>query len=64
MDGSRKLQDILCDCKLPQARRRSVPVIESLGEIVWLPGYRIAQDWAVAGPESESLIIRVESLPG
>jgi len=64
MAGSRKLQDILCDCKVPQARRRRVPVIESLGEIVWLPGYRIADDWAVAGPDSECLLIKLEPFKG
>ncbi len=47
MAGSRKLQDILVDAKVPRQHRGRVPVVECGGEIVWLPGYRIAQPWAV-----------------
>ena len=45
--GSRKLQDILVDGKVPRAQRGSVPVLECGGEIVWIPGYRVAREWTV-----------------
>ena len=47
MKGSRKLQDILVDEKVPRELRRELPVVECAGEIVWLPGYRISEDWKV-----------------
>ena len=47
MTGSRKIQDILVDAKIPRAERRRVPVVECGGEIIWIPGYRIAASWAV-----------------
>jgi tRNA(Ile)-lysidine synthase len=50
--GSRKLQDIFTDAKVPQPQRRVVPLFECDGEIVWLPGYRIARDWGVAPGEA------------
>ncbi|MFQ5667828.1 MAG: tRNA lysidine(34) synthetase TilS [Candidatus Binatia bacterium] len=38
MRGRRKLQDIFVDRKLPRAVRWSRPVVESNGEILWVPG--------------------------
>lgn len=52
--GSAKLQDILVDLKVPRAWRDRIPVVECRGEIVWVPGYRLARDWAVPGPRSPS----------
>ncbi len=47
LEGSRKLQDIFTDAKVPEAKRDSYPVIVCGDEIVWLPGYRIAAPYAV-----------------
>ena len=47
MAGSRKLQDIFTDQKIPRAQRSSIPVVVCRGEIIWIPGYRIARSWAV-----------------
>lgn len=55
MKGSRKIQDILVDAKVPRAERSRVPVVECEGEIVWLPGYRIAARWAVSGAAGRNL---------
>ena len=38
MKGSRKIQDILGDAKVPRAERSRVPVVECEGEIIWIPG--------------------------
>jgi len=37
LDGHRKLQDVFVDRKVARARRLSWPVIETEGEIVWVP---------------------------
>lgn len=55
MKGSRKIQDILVDAKVPRAERSRVPVVECEGEIVWLPGYRIAARWAVPDAAARNL---------
>ena len=47
LSGTRKLQDIFIDAKLPEAERDAYPVIVCGDEIVWLPGYRIAAPYAV-----------------
>ncbi len=48
MVGSKKLQDIFTDLKIPKAQRADWPVIECAGEIIWLPGYRIAREWELS----------------
>lgn len=59
MTGSRKIQDILVDAKIPRAERQQVPVVECDGEIIWIPGYRIAARWAVAGGSDRNLQVTV-----
>ena len=62
MEGSRKLQDILTDQKVPLANRKHVPVVVCRGEIIWLPGYRIARDWRVESSHGQSVHLRVERI--
>jgi len=45
MKGSRKLQDIFVDMKIPVERRRLLPLFLCGREIIWVPGYRIAEGW-------------------
>jgi tRNA(Ile)-lysidine synthase len=60
MRGSRKLQDIFVDARVPSDTRHSVPVIECAGEIVWLPGYRVARGWEVPDGAAPALQLDVE----
>jgi tRNA(Ile)-lysidine synthase len=63
MEGSRKLQDIFTDARVPADRRGHIPVFECGGEIVWIPGYRVARDWTVPDAETPALQLAVEPLP-
>lgn len=47
LHGTKKLQDVFTDAKVPAEERDSYPVIVCNGEIAWLPGYRIAEKFAV-----------------
>jgi tRNA(Ile)-lysidine synthetase-like protein len=62
MKGSKKIQDILVDEKIPQGERLALPLFESGHEIVWLPGYRVARSWAVTDPDAVNLQLSVERL--
>ncbi len=61
MEGTKKLQDIFTDAKVPRDQRASIPVVECKGQIVWLPGYRIARGWEVPNPQSRSLRLTLRS---
>ncbi len=44
MRGTKKLQDLFVDCKVPRAEREGVPVVTTTdGEIVWVVGHRISE---------------------
>jgi len=36
--GTRKLQDVLVDAKVPREQRSGVPLLESAGQILWVAG--------------------------
>jgi len=59
-EGSQKLQDIFTDRKIPREQRKRIPVVVCRGEIIWLPGYRIARGWAVEGMNGPSVHVRIE----
>ena len=59
LDGSRKLQDVFTDAKVPRAERDCIPVFECGGRVVWVPGYRIARGWAVESERAPAVRLRV-----
>ncbi|HIE10838.1 MAG TPA: tRNA lysidine(34) synthetase TilS [Kiritimatiellae bacterium] len=61
MRGSRKLQDIFTDYKLPREERRRVPVLEADGEVIWIAGFRPAEGWQ--GKGRRVLHVRAEPIP-
>ena len=62
LEGSSKLQDLFVDAKVPRCKRAHIPVIACADEVVWLPGHRIARNWAVTGPKQRSLLLRVSQV--
>lgn len=58
MTGSKKLQDIFTDLKISKVRRAVWPVVECGGEILWVPGYRIARGWELAADEERALHLK------
>jgi len=62
MDGSRKVQDVFVDGKVPAARRARIPLLDCGGQIAWIPGYRIARNFAVPHASTDALHIRIEPL--
>ena len=58
--GSRRLQDLFVDARVPQALRDAWPIIATPAAIVWVPGLRAAAGY-LATPESQNIIkIRIE----
>ena len=45
--GQKKIQDIFVDAKVPKDLRERIPLVEVDGELIWVPGYQIAQGWEV-----------------
>ena len=62
MSGTKSLQDLFVDCRVPRERRDRVPLLISPKGIAWVVGVRIAE-WARVSPESSSALeVRFERL--
>ncbi|MEI6787553.1 MAG: tRNA lysidine(34) synthetase TilS [bacterium] len=62
MKGSRKIQDILVDAKVPRADRARIPVLICADQVIWLPGYRIDRKWAVDDEAMMNLQVVIEKV--
>lgn len=61
MAGTRKLQDVLVDAKVPRSARDSLPVFANERGIAWVGGVRVAE-WAKVVPGQASVVVSY-SLP-
>lgn len=59
MKGTKKVQDVFVDAKVPERTRDGVPLLVCGDELVWVPGYRIANRFAVPSKTATSLRIEV-----
>lgn len=60
--GYRKLQDFLVDSKIPRWLRPYLPLVVSRGQIIWIPGLRLAETAKLTG-ETRNLL-ELEVSPG
>lgn len=59
--GTRKLQDLLVDRKIPCGERDRVPiVVDGTGQIVWVAGVAVAEAVRVTAPESGMVILEIK----
>ena len=49
MSGSRKLQDVLTDAKVPRRMRPITPVVRDGERVVWVAGVRLSDEFRVTG---------------
>jgi tRNA(Ile)-lysidine synthase len=61
MKGHKNVSDILNEMKLPSHKKKQAPVIVSGNEIVWVPGYRIADKFRIT--EKTIAVIRLKFNP-
>jgi tRNA(Ile)-lysidine synthase len=59
MEGTKTLQDLFVDEKVPRSERDHVPVITSGDEIVWVAGLRISDDFKVTSKSRRFIDLRV-----
>ena len=64
LGGSKSLQDLFTDRKVPRALRRTLPVIEADGEIVWVAGVAVDERFAASEGEPGSVGLSARSVPG
>ena len=55
MKGTKKISDYLIDRKIPLVLKRDISVVISGGEIVWLAGYQISEDFKITNQTQKVL---------
>ena len=62
--GSKSLQDLFTDRKVPRALRHALPVFESDGEIVWVAGVALDERFAAAADAPDAVGLSARSVAG
>jgi tRNA(Ile)-lysidine synthase len=58
LGGSRTLQDLFTDRKVPRERRPTVPVVVAGGEIAWVPGVATGERFAAGAATKHRVTLR------
>jgi tRNA(Ile)-lysidine synthase len=64
LGGSKSLQDLFTDRKVPRALRHTLPVVESDGEIVWVAGVAVDERFAAAEDAAGAVGLSARSVSG
>ena len=61
LGGSKSLQDLFTDRKVPRALRRTLPVVEAGGQIVWVAGVAVDERFAAREGQPGSVALTARS---
>jgi tRNA(Ile)-lysidine synthetase-like protein len=56
MEGEKKLQDVMVDCKVPAMARDRVPVVCAGRDVAWVVGCRVSEQFKVT-PDTRSVLV-------
>ena len=59
MVGTRRIQDLFVDAKLPREARDHLPLLFCGDTLAWVPGYRVARELAVRGDSAPAIHIHI-----
>jgi tRNA(Ile)-lysidine synthase len=62
LEGTKSLQDLFGDRKVPRSVRRSLPVVEAGGEIAWVAGVAVSERFRVGPATRETVTLRARRL--
>lgn len=62
LGGTKKIQDLLVDARVPRRNRWMVPVVEDANGIIWVAGYRIDERVAPGSESKRFLIAKIERI--
>jgi tRNA(Ile)-lysidine synthase len=64
LEGSKTLQDLFTDRKVPRSLRRRLPVVESGGEIAWVAGVALSGLFRITTETAQTARLRARHEPG
>ena len=60
MNGSKKVQDLLTDAKVPKRLRNQVPLLVAGTEVLWVIGHRLDRRFLAAPDAQSMLVVRID----
>jgi tRNA(Ile)-lysidine synthase len=63
LGGSKSLQDLFTDRKVPRSLRHALPVVTSRGDIVWIAGVAVSEEFAAKAGAAESAVLSAAQVP-
>jgi tRNA(Ile)-lysidine synthase len=57
LDGTKSLQDLFTDRKVPRALRHTLPIVTSEGRIAWIAGVAVSEEFAARPDASRSAVL-------
>ncbi|HYU61043.1 MAG TPA: tRNA lysidine(34) synthetase TilS [Solirubrobacterales bacterium] len=57
MQGTKTLQDLFTDCKVPRSLRHTLPVVAAGDRVAWVAGVAVSEDFRLAPDTREAVII-------
>ncbi|HAH87448.1 MAG TPA: hypothetical protein DCL60_08770, partial [Armatimonadetes bacterium] len=64
MAGSKKIQDIFVDKKIPRAARSRIPIITDNRNILWIPGLATSEAAKISAATKAHIRLRLVTGPG
>ncbi len=64
MSGSKSLQDLFTDHRVPRSRRRTLPLLMSQGEIAWVPGLAVGDRFRLTSKTKRAVRLEAGPAPG
>jgi tRNA(Ile)-lysidine synthase len=58
LGGTKSLQDLFTDRKVPRSLRHALPVVTAKGRIAWIAGVAVSEEFAAKPGASESAVLR------
>jgi tRNA(Ile)-lysidine synthetase-like protein len=62
MAGTKKVQDLLVDARVPRSARDHIPILRCDGRVAWVVGVRLS-GWAAAAPGAPAVRVRLRPRP-
>jgi tRNA(Ile)-lysidine synthase len=63
LEGSKSLQDLFTDRKVPRSLRHALPVVTSDGRIVWIAGVAVSEEFAARPGAKRSAVLSASQVP-
>jgi tRNA(Ile)-lysidine synthase len=63
LGGSKSLQDLFTDRKVPRSLRHALPVVTSDGRIVWIAGVAVSDEFVAKAGATRSAVLSAAQVP-